>query len=78
MVAVGHVTALGQLQDVAVLQLVHCAQVVAAQLLVAVVAALVAAHWADTFIAANSESATNSANTGTTTFLIFFSPISCA
>ncbi|MGA2885543.1 MAG: hypothetical protein ABSE80_10370 [Halobacteriota archaeon] len=77
---VGHVTAPGQLQHVEVLQLVHWAHVVAAQLEVvaAVVAAFVAEHCADTFIAANSESTVNSANTGTITFLMFFSPILCA
>jgi hypothetical protein len=78
--AVALVTAHGQLQHVEVLQLVHWAHVVAAQVVLeaAVVAAFVAEHCADTFIAANSESTANSANTGTITFLIFFSPILCA
>jgi hypothetical protein len=39
-----------------------------------VAAALPALHWADTFIAANSESTTNTANTGKIAFLMFFSP----
>ena len=45
------------------------------QLLVAALAAAVAEHCADTFIAANSESTVSSVNTEKTTFLMFFSPI---
>jgi hypothetical protein len=59
--------AVGQQQHDAVVQLVHCALVVHAD-----VVADVAAHWAVTFVAANSESATNNANTATTFFT--FSP----
>jgi len=59
-----------QEQHDAVVQLVHCALVVAA-----VVVVDDAAHWAVTFVAANSESATNNANTATTFFT--FSPPFC-
>jgi hypothetical protein len=59
----------GHAQHDAVVQLVHWALVVAA----AVVDD--AAHWAVTFVAANSESATNNANTATTFFT--FSPPFC-
>lgn len=55
-------TAYGQEQHVEVVQLVHCAQVVAGHVL-----GLAAA----TFIAVNSESATNNPNKETTTFFIF-------
>jgi hypothetical protein len=57
----------GQEQHDAVVQLVHWALVVHAD-----VVADDAAHWAVTFVAANSESATNNANTATTFFT--FSP----
>ena len=60
-----HVVA--HLQHDEVVQLVHCALVVHAD-----VVAGDAAHWAVTFVAANSESATNNANTATTFFT--FSP----
>jgi len=64
---VGH--AVGQAQHDAVVQLVHWALVVAAAV------GVDAAHWAVTFVAANSESATNNANTATTFFT--FSPPFC-
>lgn len=63
MVVVGQV--LEHAQHDEVLQLVHCAQVVAGHVLVA--------EAADTFIIVNSDRATNNANTETATFLIFFS-----
>jgi hypothetical protein len=62
---VGQVVEHGQEQHDEVLQLVHCAQVVAGHMLVA--------ETADTFIIVNSDRATNNANAETATFLIFFS-----
>ena len=66
--AVGH--GAGQAQHVAVVQLVHWAQVCAVHADVED-----AAHCAVTFVAANSESATNNAITGRITFFTFFTSL---